>query len=104
MLFPSSLQLQQFRSQIKRFVQFTDKEWDIFAEHLYRKKLKKKEVFISAGKVCSEVGFIVKGSFRFFFVKDGMEISNYFSFQNEMISSYPSFIKRSPSTISIDAM
>jgi CRP-like cAMP-binding protein len=101
---PSPLELQQFRSQLKRFVQFSDEEWEIFAIHLYKKKLKKRAVFMQTGKICNEVGFILSGSFRFYFIRDGVEVSNYFSFQNELISSYPSFIKRSPSTISIDAM
>ena len=60
--------------------------------------------FASHGKICNEVGFILSGSFRFFFVKDGIEISNYFSFQNEFISSYRSFLKREPSLINVEAM
>src|SRR4051812_44811660 len=101
---PSNLQLQQYRAQLKRFVEFTDEQWTVFTEKLYLKTVKKKEFLIAAGKTCSEVGFILAGSFRFFFVKDGVEISNYFCFQNELISSYPSFIKRQPGGVSIDAM
>jgi CRP-like cAMP-binding protein len=50
------------------------------------------------------VGFILNGSFRFYFVKQGIEISNYFCFQNEFISSYRSFLKREKSLINIEAM
>ena len=83
---------------------FDDNEWDIFREHLYLKSIKKRKQFVTQGKVCNEVGFILQGSFRFFFVKDGIEISNYFCFQNEFISSYRSFLKREPSLINIEAM
>jgi CRP-like cAMP-binding protein len=54
--------------------------------------------------VCNEVGFILNGSFRFYFLKDGIEISSYFCFQNEFISSYRSFLKREKSLINIEAM
>lgn len=104
MLVPSSLQLQVFRKHLEPFVTFTNDEWDIFCDHLCIKKIRKKGKFISQGKVCSEVGFILSGSYRFFFLKDGMEISNYFSFQNDFISSYASFLKRAPSLITIEAM
>lgn len=61
-------------------------------------------MFIQPGKICNEVAFILKGGFRFYFIKDGIELSNYFSFQNEFISSYSSFLKRVPGSIYIDAM
>jgi CRP-like cAMP-binding protein len=104
MLTPTNLQVMQFRSQLKQFVDFTEEEWNLFASHLYLRRLKKKELFISGDKVCNEVGFIYSGSFRFFLVKDGIEISNYFCFQNDMISSYRSFLKRVPAGLSIEAM
>ena len=101
---PSVLQLSQFRVHIKKFVEFTDEEWDIFTAQLYLKKFKKKELFITPGKVCHEGGFILKGGFRTYFIKDGVEMSSYFCFQNEFISSYRSFLKRIPGGIYIDAM
>ena len=101
---PSPIQLRQFRVQLKKFVEFSDGQWDLVTSRLYLKKIKKKELFVSGDKVCNEVGFILQGSLRFFFVKDGIELSNYFCFQHELISSYRSFLKRTPSIISIDAM
>lgn len=83
---------------------FTEDEWSIFCERLYIKSLKKGKQFVAQGRPCNEVGFILNGSCRFYFVKDGIEISNYFCFQNEFISSYRSFLKREPSLINIEAM
>jgi CRP-like cAMP-binding protein len=100
----SSLHLQVFRKHLKQFVVFSDDEWNIFSEHLYLRSIRKKRRFVSHSKVCNEVGFILNGSFRFFFDKDGVEISNYFCFQNEFISSYRSFLKREPGLINIEAM
>lgn len=100
----SSLQLQVFRKYLQPFVTFHDEEWNIFCGHLVLKSLNKKELFVSQDKICNEVGFILNGSFRFYFVKDGIEISNYFCFQNELISSYRSFLKQEPGKINIEAM
>lgn len=101
---PGSLQLQVFRKYLEPFALLDEEEWQIFSGHLYLKSLSKKGRFIAHDKVCNEVGFILRGSFRFYFVKDGVEISNYFCFQNEFISSYRSFLKNEPSLITIEAM
>ncbi|QMU31065.1 Crp/Fnr family transcriptional regulator [Adhaeribacter radiodurans] len=96
--------LYMYRQHLETFVSFTDEEWAIFAEHLYLRNIKKREAFITGGKVCHEIGFIISGSFRFFFVKEGVEISNYFCFENELVSSYKSFLKDEPSLINIEAL
>jgi CRP-like cAMP-binding protein len=94
----------RFRKAIEAFVIFTDEEWAIFSEHFYSKQLKKKELLVSDDKTCTEVCFILAGSFRFYFIKDGMEISNYFCFAGELISSYMSFLKQKPGISNIEAM
>ncbi|PSR55285.1 Crp/Fnr family transcriptional regulator [Adhaeribacter arboris] len=97
--------LSLYRQSLENFVSFTDEEWAIFTEHLYLRNIKKREAFVLGGKVCQEVGFIVSGSFRFFFVKEGGgEISNYFCFENELVSSYKSFLKNEPSLTNIEAL
>ncbi|MGV3503466.1 MAG: Crp/Fnr family transcriptional regulator [Adhaeribacter sp.] len=93
-----------FRQHLANLVMFTDPEWALFETHLYRRDLRKKEDLVACGTVCDEVAFIVSGSFRFFFVKDGNEISNYFCFQGEMVSSYQSFLTRTPSFPAVQAM
>jgi CRP-like cAMP-binding protein len=100
----SPLQLQVFRKHLEPFVLFSEEEWNIFSKHLHLLHLKKRWQFVTQGKTCNEVGFILNGSFRFYFVKDGVEISNYFSFENDFISSYRSFLKRESSLINIEAM
>ena len=101
---PLPLQLQQFRVQLKKYVDFTDAEWAILSRHLYQIDLRKKELFVVAGKGCYEIGFILEGSFRLFYVKDGIEMSSYFCFTNEFITSYRAFLKQIVSEVSIDAM
>jgi CRP-like cAMP-binding protein len=99
---PDALNL--FRQHLEVFVTFTDPEWAIFSEKLYRRDIRKREALVEHGKVCNEICFILSGSFRFFFLKDGTEISNYFCFKGELISSYQSFLKRAPSFPGIQAL
>jgi CRP-like cAMP-binding protein len=47
---------------------------------------------------------VVKGAVRYFHVKDGEEITGYFSFEDEMLSSYKSFLTRQPGLFYIQAL
>lgn len=100
----SPLHLAKYRKHLEAYVHFTDEEWKLFAAHLYIKEVKKKECLVTSMHTCKEVGYILTGSFRFFFVRDGVEISNYFCFANELISAYGSFLKQQPGPGNIQAM
>ncbi len=93
-----------FRKKIEKYVLFNEAEWIVFQEHLLFVKLKKKDFFAEPGIVCKAFGFIVKGSVRYFNVKDGEEITGYFSFENEFVSSYKSFLTQTPATNYIQAL
>ncbi|MDB5012838.1 MAG: hypothetical protein JWQ25_1040 [Daejeonella sp.] len=93
-----------FRNVVEQFVPFNDEEWAIFQSHLKSLSLKKKECFVEAGKVCHYVGYIVSGSVRCYHIKDGTEITSYFSLENEMITSYKSFLNKIPSPNTIESL
>ncbi len=101
---PTQLQLLVYRRVIEHFVEFTDEEWEIFCKHLYIKTIKKKEFFIESGKTCDEVGFILRGSVRYYHVKDGEEITGYFSIENDFVSAYKSFLTQQPALPYIEAL
>lgn len=104
MEYPDPNQLAAFRNQLTAFVQFTDDEWSLFAEPLYLRRLKKKDALVQLGSVCTEIGFVLSGSVRFFFEKDGVEISSYFCFGQDLVSAYASFLRQRPSAQGIEAM
>ncbi|BAU53071.1 Crp/Fnr family transcriptional regulator [Mucilaginibacter gotjawali] len=93
-----------FRKGISKFIEFNEAEWDMVSRHLDFKKLKKKGYFAEPGIVCSEIGFVLTGSVRYFNIKDGEEITGYFSFENELVSSYRSFLTRQPSLNYVQAL
>ncbi|WPU95900.1 Crp/Fnr family transcriptional regulator [Mucilaginibacter sabulilitoris] len=96
--------LNKFREHATMFVQLDEKEWDALLPLLEISTLKKKENFSEPGKVCNQISLIVKGSVRFFHIKDGEEITGYFCFENEFTSSYKSFLTRQPSILYIQTL
>ena len=101
---PTEDQLDHYRNYLNTFISFTDEEWKIFSEHLYSKTLAKKEFFVQAGKICNEVAYIYEGAIRYFNIKDGEEITGYFSLENEMASAYKSFLTGTPANNYIQAL
>ena len=96
--------LNQFRQQAETFVSFNDTEWLVLTPYLEISTLKKKKNFVEPGKVCNHLALVAKGAVRYFHVKDGEEITGYFSFENEFASSYKSFLTRQPAINYIQAL
>ncbi|MEO8533708.1 MAG: Crp/Fnr family transcriptional regulator [Flavobacterium sp.] len=101
---PNPVQLSLFREQLLKYVVFNNDQWEIFKEYLVCITYKKKQHFLEAGTVCSYFGFLLKGSVRYYFVKDGTEITGYFSYENEFIGAYKSFLTGTPSLNYIQAL
>jgi len=47
---------------------------------------------------------MIKGTVRYFHIKDGQEITGYFSFENEFVTSYKSFLTGLPGLTYIQAL
>lgn len=92
------------RNNIEKFVKLTDQEWDLLAPHLAIRRLKKHELLAGAGKVATEIGFVLEGMLRHYYIKDGEEKTTYFYFENHFVSSYFSCISKQPSLLSIQAL
>jgi len=97
-------QLEVFRTGITPFVTFNETEWEIFTQYLSFATLSKKEHFAVEGKVCDYMAFITRGAVRYYHIVDGQEITGYFSFENELMSAYKSFVKRTPCANYIQAL
>lgn len=100
----TSTALAIYRHQLEKYIVFNEAEWIIFTQHLTLQSLKKKKHFAECGQVCNDIGFIVSGSVRYYMVKDGEEITGYFSFENEFVSSYKSFLTQQPAINYIQAL
>jgi CRP-like cAMP-binding protein len=96
--------INKFREHVELYVPMNDAEWQILSPLLEVSHLKKKKNFAEPGRVCTQIGLIVKGSVRYFNVKDGEEITGYFSFENELLSSYKSFLTGTPGLNYIQAL
>lgn len=92
------------RNAIEKFVTLTDAEWDLLVPYLEIRTLKKHALFSEIGTVANEVGFVLDGMLRHYYIHDGSEKTTYFYFENHLVASYFSCIHKKPSLLSIEAL
>lgn len=93
------------KAYVDQFVKLSDAEMEAFFLATRSKKLKKKELLIKEGDVCSFIGFFTEGYFRFYYTDvNGHEVTSDFHFAPGFITSYTSFLTQSPSRTNVQAM
>jgi CRP-like cAMP-binding protein len=66
--------------------------------------LAKNEMLITEGRVCRHLYFVEAGSLRGFYNQDGKEVTHWFSFENDFVTSFHSFITGQPAVENIQSM
>jgi CRP-like cAMP-binding protein len=84
--------------------ELTHKEWLILLQFSQLRSIKKGDFFIKAGQTSHQLAFVVKGCFRFFYIKNEVEKTAYFTFENDVLASFECILLNQPSAQSIQAL
>ncbi len=97
--------LSKIHVAIKSLIEIDDKEWSYYSSLFTTKNYNKKEILLQPDNICDNIFFINKGLLRIFFMdKNGNESTFYFSQENDFAVDYESFLNRTPSNYTIEAM
>jgi CRP-like cAMP-binding protein len=95
----------RFRETIRNITTIPDNELNKLLEISHEKKIKKGEFFIKENVIPRDIGFVVKGLFRYFYVdKKGNEFTKGFFPENTFITSYSALIQNRESYFTIEAL
>lgn len=89
---------------VNQMVKLEADAWNAYKEKLTVRKLKKNQVLWNIGEVCREVGFITRGGMRYFFYRDGEEVTGQFFFENAFVTIYASLITEKVTEIAFQAL
>lgn len=97
---------QQFLASIRLICPLlTDAELQGFASKLSFRELKKKELFVQAGKTQKAIGFITSGLVRSFYIdNEGIERTIGFYQEGDYATHYAAFLTQQPSHYSIQCL
>jgi len=94
-----------FKNYLKSISPITDEEFEKTSIMFRTLNLQKGEFFVQADKTCRQIGFILKGMMRIFYVNEkDDEITSCFCSTGSFTTSYKSFILQEPSSQSIQAL
>ena len=97
-------ELISFATQIQELSSISKEEIIKFQDYFKVKKISKGEHFIRKGKTCKEIAFINQGVFRIYRIKNGEELNTCFCMENDVMSSFESFVNQVPTLDYIQAL
>jgi CRP-like cAMP-binding protein len=96
--------LQQLLNHINNFSPLDDDAKEALCCNFEQLILPKNEILITEGKICNQLYFLQQGAIRGFYINDGKEVTNWFAFENDFVTSSHSFITQQPSVENIQLL
>ncbi len=98
--------MQQIKEYLDQIATISNADWEFFTSKLQRRMIPKKNVFLKINDTENYISFIESGVVRLYMPKENpdKEITFGFSFENQFISAYDSFLTRKPSAYQLQAL
>ena len=98
--------MQQIKNYLDQIATISKSDWDFFTSKLKRRVILKKEVFLALNEIERHISFVESGVVRLYIPKEDpdKEITFGFSFKNQFISAYDSFLTQKPSAYQLQAL
>jgi len=98
--------VQQIKAYLDQIATISNSDWEFFMSKLQRRMIAKKTVFLKVNDIENHISFIESGVVRLFIPKDNpeKEITFGFSFKDQFVSAYDSFLTQSPSAYQLQAL
>jgi CRP-like cAMP-binding protein len=93
-----------FRLFIHNYTLLSNEDWASIEKYLVRIEVKKDTIILEEGKVCRHLYFLESGLLRFFILKNGNDITKYFTEIPYCFTSIKSFEAQIPATESIETL
>jgi CRP-like cAMP-binding protein len=95
----------KFKQFLKNISPITDNEFADTISYFTELNLQKGEFFVKQDRVCRHIAFILKGTLRTYYVNDkAEETTSCFCTENNLTTSYKSFILQKPSNLILQAI
>jgi CRP-like cAMP-binding protein len=96
--------MKTFFTHIQQYCQLNNATQKSLEAVLQKVELEKGTFLITEEKMCNHLYFLERGSVRGFYNLDGKEVTYWFAFENNFVTSFLSFITRKPGMENIQAM
>jgi CRP-like cAMP-binding protein len=96
--------MEHLLNHIKNYSPLSDKAQIALQDCFEQVVLSKNEYLLTEGKVCRHLYFLQQGALRGFYTLEGKEITYWFGFENDFVTSFHSFITQEPTVENIQLL
>lgn len=98
--------MDQIKAYLEELATISKEDWDFFTSKLQRQVIPKKTIFLKVNEIENTISFVESGVVRLFMPKENpdKEITFGFSFNNQFVSAYDSFLTQKPSAYQLQAL
>ena len=98
--------MEQIKKYIDQIATISIEDWEFFKSKLQRRTLPKKTIFLKINQIENHISFIESGVVRLFIPKENpeKEITFGFSFKDQFVSAYDSFLTQKPSLYQLQTL
>lgn len=98
--------MEQIKAYLDQVAEISEKDWAFFTSKLQRRVIAKKENFLKVNEIEDHISFIESGVVRLYIPKENpeKEITFGFSFKDQFVSAYDSFLTQRPSAYQLQAL
>jgi CRP-like cAMP-binding protein len=93
--------MEQLLNHIKKIYRLSNEAQLALNDCFEQVVLNKNEYLLNEGKICRHLYFLEKGALRGYYTLDGKEITHWFGFENDFVTSFHSFITQAPAVENI---
>lgn len=96
--------MEQLLNHIKEYAPLSEEATDTLHNCFEQVVLSKNEYLLTEGKICRHLYFLQQGALRGFYHLDGKEITHWFGFEKDFVTSFHSFITQEPAVENIQLL
>lgn len=102
----SFIDLQQIKDYLDQIAIISNQDWNFFTSKLQRRVIPKKTIFLKLNEIENHISFVESGVIRLYIPKENpdKEITFGFSFKDQFISAYDSFLTQKPSDYELQTL
>ncbi|WP_299667629.1 Crp/Fnr family transcriptional regulator [uncultured Polaribacter sp.] len=98
--------MQQIKAYLEQIATISNSDWEFFTSKLQRRVIPKKTIFLKLNEIENHISFVESGVVRLYIPKENPEKETTFgfSFKDQFISAYDSFLTQQPSVYELQAL
>jgi len=96
--------MEQLLHHIKNYYQLSAEAQLVLNDCFEQVILNKNEYLLNEGKTCRHLYFLEQGALRGYYTLDGKEITHWFGFEKDFVTSFHSFITQQPAVENIQLL